>query len=457
MDSSSSKSKQIHDNSRIIVPEPLDHWHFLDEIEAPMWFDLSLCDSKNNDEILYAEFRCYYLFCCSDDDDSWFEISHEFHQCSSSHLISKIFHPKSSISIQEPPSPKIPSSVSKSRGKSYKLKEWEQRKCKAASNKQQPVKTLTRKAYESRGSSNMTKTVTTVKKLKGNEGPKASSSCESGLTNNSKSKVSITSLSSVTRQEQHNESSSRSTITSDNSGQNEKKSLESSCQTSSQTGGLLASLRVNLRKSCATRPAARVVANGGRSSVGCKSSSSKSSVGSTLDQGSNSKSSIPGNVQKSIMGVSRPLKDKAKVQNPTKPSALNVQSSSNRQVNKSLTSKVTANGKVQQHTLHRKALIPLKVNEQNQTINRVTKKVGIGRRTTSLPGIKETALASTITCEKPKSIDKTVKSVANIHRASKPIAAQKRDSKKLIDQKEKTNNRSRDKDTVKPAQKVYFR
>ncbi|MFS7942962.1 hypothetical protein Hanom_Chr06g00494681 [Helianthus anomalus] len=97
----------------------------LEEIEALMWADLSVCDSTNDET-----------------DDSWFNISHEFHQCSSRQLISIVFGPANSINIQEPTSPKLPASVLKSRGKNYKIKQWEQRKGKAIPNKQHPVKTF---------------------------------------------------------------------------------------------------------------------------------------------------------------------------------------------------------------------------------------------------------------------------------------------------------------------------
>ncbi|KAJ0496892.1 hypothetical protein HanLR1_Chr13g0475221 [Helianthus annuus] len=96
-----------------------------EEIEEPMWADLSVCDSTNDET-----------------DDSWFNISHEFHQCSSRQLISIVLGPANLINIQEPTSPKLPASVTKSRGKNYKIKQWEQRKGKAIPNKQHPVKTF---------------------------------------------------------------------------------------------------------------------------------------------------------------------------------------------------------------------------------------------------------------------------------------------------------------------------
>ncbi|KAL4580255.1 hypothetical protein LXL04_016441 [Taraxacum kok-saghyz] len=185
--------------------DSVDHWDFLDKIEAPMWADLSICNLTNDKT-----------------DESWFETSHQFHECSSSQLPSTIFHPDS-ITIQEPPP-----SVSKSRGKNYKTKSWGQ----SQTNNQHPLKTL---------SMNPSKILTS------SNNPKPTSSCESGVTDNdtSRPKISKSSLCSSSTHEQKHEGSAMSSVTSD----------------------LLSSLRNNLRRSCATRPAARMVANGGKSSV----------------------------------------------------------------------------------------------------------------------------------------------------------------------------------------------
>ncbi|KVI02254.1 uncharacterized protein LOC112501003 [Cynara cardunculus var. scolymus] len=433
--------------------DSMDHWDFLEEIEAPMWADLRLCDLIN-DEI----------------DDPWFDISHQFHQCSSSQLLSRVFHSgkaggSNSISVQEPSSPKLPSSVSKSRGKSYKTKEWGQRRCMATSNKQHPVKALISKSSRSIESSNTEKPVSRTGKVKENEGLKACSSCESGLTDTSRPKFVKSSSCSLARQEQEQENSSQSTVTFDRSERQENKGLEVSFQTSSQTSGLLSSLRISLRRSCATRPAARVVANGGRQSEGCKSSSNKSSVGSPLDQGSVSKKITIGDAQNKLITrnrinvarVSQPPRNKSKAPNATKAPASNVRNLSNRQGNKTLASKVTTKGKVQQHTSVGKVLMPHKVNEQRQMVDKEAGKVGVGRRTTFLTGIKETASATMATSQKTKSSDKAAQSMGHVQRASKQSLTQKNGGIKLIGLKETTNNRSKDKDTANPARKVYFR
>ncbi|XP_023747293.1 uncharacterized protein LOC111895449 isoform X2 [Lactuca sativa] len=358
--------------------DSVDHWDFLDQIEAPMWADLSICDLTNDES-----------------NDSWFDIIHQFHQCSSSQLLSTIFHPNS-ITIQEPPSPKLPPSVSKSRGKNYKTKAWGQRNNLTISNKQHPVKTLTMKSSRTTGSSNNTKP-NSIKT------PKVSSSCESGVTNNtsrpklSKPKPSLCSFSS---QEQEKEGSAMSSVTSNRNEHHEKKGLEVS--KSNQSSEFLTSLRNNLRRSCATRPAVRVVRC---SEGGLKSSSRKSSVASSSS---------------SSLNQCKDAQNKPRVLNVTKEApAQNVRNltKSNKQgsISNILASKV----------------------QQNQMI---------GKEAEKRFGIKKVASTKIVTCQKGIiSRDKGAQSTGNV---------QKNGSKKLISLKEKTNTQNRDKDT---SRKVYFR
>lgn len=256
---------------------------------------------------------------------------YRFHQCSSSQLLSTIFHPNS-ITIQEPPSPKLPPSVSKSRGKNYKTKAWGQRNNLTISNKQHPVKTLTMKSSRTTGSSNNTKP-NSIKT------PKVSSSCESGVTNNtsrpklSKPKPSLCSFSS---QEQEKEGSAMSSVTSNRNEHHEKKGLEVS--KSNQSSEFLTSLRNNLRRSCATRPAVRVVRC---SEGGLKSSSRKSSVASSSSSSLNQCKDAQNKPR-----VSQPPMTKLRVLNVTKEApAQNVRNltKSNKQgsISNILASKVT--------------------------------------------------------------------------------------------------------------------
>ncbi|KAJ0801718.1 hypothetical protein HanPI659440_Chr03g0120331 [Helianthus annuus] len=394
-----------------------DHWNFLEEIEAPMWADLSVCDSTNDET-----------------DDSWFNISHEFHQCSSRQLISTVFGSANSINIQEPTSPKLPASVSKSRGKNYKIKQWEQRKGKAIPNKQHPVKTLTKGSSISMGSKNKMKPISKTGKTKENQGVKA---CSSGGSNTSELADNATSKSSsVSIGKREDDNSSSSTLTSDHSRHQEKKCFEVSFHTSSQSSKLLSSLKINLRKSCATRPAARVVvADGERCSEG---GSSNSSVG-------------PPSIKKYSLGDAQ---NKLKT---LKAPALTVGRSSNIRGSNMLASKVTTKGKVQQPASVGKVSMPRNINKQNRSIGKENERVGIGRRTASLAIIKETTSATMATSPKDKSNVNKAQPIGHVHKASKERMTQKNGAKKPIGLKEKTANISRDKDTAKLARKVYFR
>nr|KAJ0186951.1 hypothetical protein LSAT_V11C900494660 [Lactuca sativa] len=372
--------------------DSVDHWDFLDQIEAPMWADLSICDLTNDER---------------------------FHQCSSSQLLSTIFHPNS-ITIQEPPSPKLPPSVSKSRGKNYKTKAWGQRNNLTISNKQHPVKTLTMKSSRTTGSSNNTKP-NSIKT------PKVSSSCESGVTNNtsrpklSKPKPSLCSFSS---QEQEKEGSAMSSVTSNRNEHHEKKGLEVS--KSNQSSEFLTSLRNNLRRSCATRPAVRVVRC---SEGGLKSSSRKSSVASSSS---------------SSLNQCKDAQNKPRVLNVTKEApAQNVRNLTKSNKQGSI-SNILASKNVQM--LFGNVRLLMLFNLDCSSKLQVQQNQMIGKEAEKRFGIKKVASTKIVTCQKGIiSRDKGAQSTGNV---------QKNGSKKLISLKEKTNTQNRDKDT---SRKVYFR
>ncbi|VFQ91797.1 unnamed protein product [Cuscuta campestris] len=103
------------------------HWDFLDEIEAPMWVDLSL-ESKSAD---------------TDKDDEWFYTIHLFHQSSAMELkaaFSKIG--EMTVDMQQPSPPNLPPSVSRSRGKDYRNKEWVKGNQKITLDKKHPITNL---------------------------------------------------------------------------------------------------------------------------------------------------------------------------------------------------------------------------------------------------------------------------------------------------------------------------
>ncbi|KAL7131081.1 hypothetical protein ABFS83_13G176000 [Erythranthe nasuta] len=194
-----------------------------DEIEAPMWVDLTLeCNSTYEDK-----------------DDEWFNISHPFHQSSARQLISA-----SSISAG-PTSPKLPQSVSKSRGKDYKNKKQEPLVCRLALNKQL---------------------------LFENSSSKSSSISTGKVNENTLSQTGALVFPKPASSFGGEGSNSNGSITSEATAG--KLTEASTLPFGSTTGGLLYNkIRDSLRKSYVTRQASRV--------EGQKSCSSKSSVGSS--------------------------------------------------------------------------------------------------------------------------------------------------------------------------------
>ncbi|XP_043688719.1 uncharacterized protein LOC122639805 isoform X2 [Telopea speciosissima] len=101
--------------SRRKISESIDHWAFLEEIEAPMWVDLTL-ETKSMDQDMH---------------DAWFQVAHPFHQCSSNELMSASSlsgegNRNSNSELLGSYSPTLPSSVSKSRGKDNRSRKWDE-------------------------------------------------------------------------------------------------------------------------------------------------------------------------------------------------------------------------------------------------------------------------------------------------------------------------------------------
>lgn len=236
----------------------VDHWAFLEDIEAPMWADL-LLESK-----LITE----------DNDDAWFQTTHPFHRHSARHLRSAFAHPDVendmlNLSLEGACSPKLPSSVSKSRGKDYKSRDWKSNCRQISLDEDHPVNDLG-------DTSSLLNTVLSQEckpKVSRGHQSEASSSITS-VGDDTEVRVALNSQPSTTS------GVSASTITTV-SLQRDSKVLEVSKEAFGQTGSLLNALRTNLRKSCATRPASRVEKSDDRESKGRKSSGGKSSVGSS--------------------------------------------------------------------------------------------------------------------------------------------------------------------------------
>ncbi|KAG6485335.1 hypothetical protein ZIOFF_053872 [Zingiber officinale] len=107
--------------------DAIDHWAFLEEIEAPMWADLTMEAPFMDQE---------------DIDSAWFLVSHSFHQMSSQKL-KKYLHGKDKERLHNLRchSPEVPDSVSRSRGKHYKSRKWLE-STRESTAKQHPVRKL---------------------------------------------------------------------------------------------------------------------------------------------------------------------------------------------------------------------------------------------------------------------------------------------------------------------------
>ncbi|KAK8983442.1 hypothetical protein V6N11_073855 [Hibiscus sabdariffa] len=241
-----------------------------------MWVDLTSEIKLNSQDI----------------DEEWFQTSHLFHQCSSSQL-------KSGFSCSDEKgvtleldlvcaSPTLPQSVSRSRGKDFRSKKWKANSRDVSLNKIASTKILKGK---SSGYGEGIKPKLSFINSKGTS--RLKTSLVSDITENTKGKnVKPVSTkggpkrSSSPVADKSGETNTRSTVTSESiQQQKQQKFFEVSSRGFSQTSELLASVRISLRKSCITRPASRVEINAGRSqrmeSRDSKSSSGKSSVGSS--------------------------------------------------------------------------------------------------------------------------------------------------------------------------------
>ncbi|CAD5196680.1 unnamed protein product [Musa acuminata subsp. malaccensis] len=106
-----------------------DHWAFLEEIEAPLWADLTIEAQSVDNDI----------------DDAWFRVSHPIHQMSSQQLkksFKNVGKYQDILLISRCYSPKIPESVSRSRGKHYESRKWLGNVNGSLTAKQHPVRKL---------------------------------------------------------------------------------------------------------------------------------------------------------------------------------------------------------------------------------------------------------------------------------------------------------------------------
>lgn len=191
-------------------------------------------------------------------------------------------------------SPKLPSSVSRSRGKDFRSREWGQKNHIATFDLQQSVK-----KNKMSSANSATDMVSIDKKYNARPMNLADSQSESI------GEGSFTEIIGEHDQPLHpfrdqkcsnsisfrgGESKLTSTTTSEGSGNQQQKSFEVSSQVLVQTSRLLSELKISLRKSCVTRQASRVQVTERRQSEVQNSSSSKSSVGFSSSLGYDVKS-----------------------------------------------------------------------------------------------------------------------------------------------------------------------
>ncbi|KAG6637415.1 hypothetical protein CIPAW_11G176900 [Carya illinoinensis] len=302
-----------------------------------MWVDLTLEVKISN----------------QDTHDEWFHTSHLFHQ-RSSHQLKSAFSCCGESTLTSDfesvsTSPKLPSSVSRSRGKDYRSKKWRAENYESL-HKQHPLKVLS-----------------------------GTSSCLD-LRFGEELKSKSINLKGTTRT---CESNTRSTVTSQSSQQRELKCIEVSTQPFDPSG-LLSNQRISHRKDCVTRQASRVEINHDkRLSRGYRSSSGKSSVGSSSNILYDVKSLTSTSIgHKEITPTSRNVartsyvaKNKVKTSNVSKASTIKIEersSNSRRGVKISVLKpdhEEATKPKVQHQTLQ-----PLRVNERELSMAAIKSK-----------------------------------------------------------------------------------
>ncbi|XP_011029396.1 PREDICTED: uncharacterized protein LOC105129150 [Populus euphratica] len=266
-----------------LVNNAKDHWAFLEEIEAPMWVDFTVEEKFNYQDV----------------DDKWFHTSHPFHQCTSRQLKVAFAHSSersmsSDFEFKGSSSPNIPSSVSRSRGKHYAGKKWGGGECDLSMTKKHPVKVLNDKSSRVNSeSSDEIKPKLSFANSKGTSRSKLSTVSGKSFTGIAK-ETDLKAKSGQGGSESSSNSgmamvsdSNTSTVTFGSGHQARQGNMEVLSRGFDHTSGLLSAVRNGLRKSFVTRKASRV----DKQLRDRKSSSSKSSVGSSLNNGYDVKSS----------------------------------------------------------------------------------------------------------------------------------------------------------------------
>ena len=224
-----------------------------------------------------------------------FYITIRFHQCSSRQLKSAFSHSGDESTVLDfdlcgPSSPKLPPSVSKSRGKQYRSKKWKGENPEFSLDKSHPVKGLSGKSsFVKPGQGAKPRNKSSFICPKETSSSKSSvvreiSSSGKAIVNCSKPLSTCGDPGSSMSVEviKASESNPTSTITSDSGQQQQLKVTDVSSQAFGHTSELLSVMKISLRKSRVMRQASRVEINNDTKQLkGRNSTSSKSSVGSS--------------------------------------------------------------------------------------------------------------------------------------------------------------------------------
>ncbi|KAL1363279.1 hypothetical protein HN51_011501 [Arachis hypogaea] len=229
--------------NEIIIKEANNHWTFLEHIEAPMWVDLTIEANSFSEDI----------------NDDWFNTSHPFHQWSARQLKAKFSHPGQEKLTSEvvdsdgQDSQQVPSSVSRSRGKHYNSKKWGVMNLNNLLDKQQGLSKRCFQASSSFGNEVKPKTKSNVGHPKGLLSENLGPNFESKARGKAKSSASCSKpvIGTNFLDKRSGESSTRSTITSEDTHQQQKCKVEPT-QPCDKNGRSLSDRGVGLRKSCIT-------------------------------------------------------------------------------------------------------------------------------------------------------------------------------------------------------------
>ncbi|XP_048226539.1 uncharacterized protein LOC8283256 [Ricinus communis] len=457
------------DSEEISLKISRDHWAFLDEIEAPMWVDLTLEANSNYTDV----------------DDGWFHTSHLFHQCSSLQLKAAFAYSGEGsassdiIDLKRTSSPELPSSVSRSRGKHYASKKWGGKCPDFSLNKKHPVKALSGKSTtESTGFCGEMKPKLSFINSKANSRLKTSLVVERDLTRNTKENhhcatyTDGNSEGSLGSMVDKASESNASTITCENDQKLQKRNLEISSRAFGHSSGLVSAMRSSLRKSCATRQASRVDvrnnnSNNRRQLRNSNSASGKSSVGSSSNSGydvqwptfalTQQSEQTPNSRNEARM--IRVMKDKVKASYASKASFVQGKggTSNSRREGTSNASKPTqkeaANSKVQSKTLRAKALLPVRINERRSLTGpaKAKVKVAMGRPSRMVGAGSENSTGN----QKCSNGDIASGVMVRGQKAAKQYLSQKDDRTGRL--KGKISSPSRGKHSTNTTQRVYLR